>query len=314
MTEARPLREELKQLDDVVIPAAKFVELPNLGHYSYRHVENPGKPTILLLHGLGTTGAINWFRAFVPLAKHFEVLAPDMRGHGRSLRDLQFTFSFEDCADDLAAFLTAIGKDKVIVVGYSMGGAITQHLWQRHPEKISGIVFTATGYRSAIAGKPVEHLANPALRLALAGSRILERMRRVPIESDIRQPRPMSSGILPPRDMLRLDLRRMSIKTVIESAKEVTSFDTKHILATIAVPTTVLVTLRDNTFSAKHQNRMAKHIRGAQTQPHDDGHLACIRKGYSLALTQACVDIAQRINPSDQQARKLEAKTPEELA
>lgn len=296
MTEAtRPLKEEFKQLDDVYIPAAKFIDIEGLGHYCYRHIENPGKPTVVLLHGLGTTGAINWYRAFVPLSKHFEVIAPDMRGHGRSLRDLEFTFRMADCADDLAKFLDAIDRDKVIVVGYSMGGAIAQYFWQRHPHKISGIVLTATGYRSAISGKPVERLAGPALRFAMAGTRILERMRRVPPEKDMRQPRPMSAGKLPARDMLKMDLRRTSLRTLVESAKEVTSFDTNHILPTITVPTAVLVTLKDNTFSAKHQKRMAAKIVGAKTYEYDDGHLSCIRVAYSEALAASCLELSNRI-------------------
>ena len=39
--------------------------------------------TVLLVHGWLASGGINWYRAFDPLAEHFNVVAPDLRGHGR---------------------------------------------------------------------------------------------------------------------------------------------------------------------------------------------------------------------------------------
>ena len=49
-------------------------------------------------------------------------------------------FRLEDCADDIAALLAALGVDRCIAVGYSMGGPIAQLLWQRHPHLVDGLV------------------------------------------------------------------------------------------------------------------------------------------------------------------------------
>ena len=53
-------------------------------------------------------------------------------------------FRLEDCADDVAALLDVVGVDRLIAVGYSMGGAVAQLLWRRHPERVRGLVLCAT--------------------------------------------------------------------------------------------------------------------------------------------------------------------------
>ena len=45
----------------------------------------PGAPTLVLLHGWGGTAAGNWSTAMSTLARHFRVIAPDLRGHGKRL-------------------------------------------------------------------------------------------------------------------------------------------------------------------------------------------------------------------------------------
>ncbi len=71
----------------------------------------PGAPTIVLLHGLGATAAINWPGAFDALAPHARVVALDHRGHGRGLRS-PWPFRLEDCADDVVAVADALGVER----------------------------------------------------------------------------------------------------------------------------------------------------------------------------------------------------------
>ena len=56
----------------------------------------------MLLHGLGATSGLNWFRCFDALAERFRVIAMDQRGHGRGL-SADPRFRLEDCADDVVA-------------------------------------------------------------------------------------------------------------------------------------------------------------------------------------------------------------------
>src|SRR3954470_12536713 len=126
------------------LPYGRRIELPGRGTTFVREVEGPqNAPTILLLHGWAASAGLNWFHEFEPLARHFNVLAPDLRGHARGLRTRRI-FRLADCADDCAATLVERGSGPVIVVGYSMGGPIAQLMWRRHRDLVDGMVLCAT--------------------------------------------------------------------------------------------------------------------------------------------------------------------------
>src|SRR5438093_7353278 len=87
------------------LPFGHRLELPGRGTTFVRRVEGPpGAPTLLLLHGWMASGGLNWYRTFDALGQHFNVIAVDMRGHGRGIRNGR-RFRLADCADDAAATL-----------------------------------------------------------------------------------------------------------------------------------------------------------------------------------------------------------------
>ena len=53
-------------------------------------------------------------------------------------------FRLEQCADDVAALASSSGFERIVPVGYSMGGPIAQLVWRRHPELVDGLVLCAT--------------------------------------------------------------------------------------------------------------------------------------------------------------------------
>ena len=77
-----------------------------------------GRP-FLLLHGNGEDHTIFDGLASV-LAERYSVFAPDTRCHGRTTKTA--TISYGEMADDVAAFITALGLEKPIVLGFSDGG------------------------------------------------------------------------------------------------------------------------------------------------------------------------------------------------
>lgn len=87
------------------------------------HVWNPaGTRRALLLHGLGSDGTGWWRLASQLAAADWIVVAPDLRGHGRSPTAASFHL------DDLAADAAAIGDRWELVVGHSVGGAVAATL------------------------------------------------------------------------------------------------------------------------------------------------------------------------------------------
>src|SRR6185437_7184713 len=128
------------------LPDGRFVELEGRGTTFVRECGSRDRgPTVVLLHGLAATASLNWFSAFPALERDYHVVALDHRGHGRGIRD-GHAFSLNDAADDVAALADALGIERCIAVGYSMGGPIAQLLWRRHRELVSGLVLCATSY------------------------------------------------------------------------------------------------------------------------------------------------------------------------
>ena len=109
----------------------------------------PTAPTVVLLHALGCTAYLSWALALGELSQHYRVITLDQRWHGRGIRSPRFRFA--DCADDVAAVLDELGVERAVIAGYSMGGAIAQLMWRRHPERVAGLVLcsTARNYRGA---------------------------------------------------------------------------------------------------------------------------------------------------------------------
>jgi 3-oxoadipate enol-lactonase len=127
----------------VGMPPGRIELVPGRGEFLVRDSGGAGKP-VLLLHGIVVSSDLNWVDVYEPLRQAgFRVLAMDLRGHGRGLRDYK-RLTLEDCADDAAALLEQLGVTRPIVVGYSMGGAIAQLLINRHPGSAGAVVFCAT--------------------------------------------------------------------------------------------------------------------------------------------------------------------------
>ncbi len=81
----------------------------------------------MLIHGVTFTAELNWAKVFAPLARHFRVVAADLRGHGDGIR-AGSRFRLEDCADDVTALVGVMGIGRFAAVGYSMGGMVAQLL------------------------------------------------------------------------------------------------------------------------------------------------------------------------------------------
>ncbi|MFE7902501.1 alpha/beta fold hydrolase [Streptomyces sp. NPDC057424] len=77
---------------------------------------------LVLLHARGADGA-DWAGSAPALAAGpRRVYAPDLRGHGRS--DWPGGYAYETMRDDIRAFLGALGIQRTVVVGHSLGGAV----------------------------------------------------------------------------------------------------------------------------------------------------------------------------------------------
>ena len=82
-----------------------------------------GRP-ILLLHGFATSG-FTWQAVEPELAKHYRVIAVDLRGFGASDKPIDDHYSIFDQADAIQAFIEQENLKDLTIVGHSFGGGVT---------------------------------------------------------------------------------------------------------------------------------------------------------------------------------------------
>ncbi len=105
-------------------------------------------PTVVFLHGAGNDHTA-WAQHDRWFANHgYNVLAPDLPGHGRSAGAL--LASIAEMAEWTASFFDAAGAKTAKLIGHSMGSLIALELAARYPEKVSGLVLVGTSSAMAV--------------------------------------------------------------------------------------------------------------------------------------------------------------------
>ncbi|MEC3952381.1 alpha/beta fold hydrolase [Nocardia sp. CDC153] len=104
--------------------------------HSHRFGPSTG-PVVLALHGLTGHGR-RWQRLADDHLPDVAILAPDLRGHGRSPGVPPW--DFETLVDDLVVLLAAETSEPVVVLGHSFGAATAVHLAHQHPELVRALV------------------------------------------------------------------------------------------------------------------------------------------------------------------------------
>lgn len=262
--------------------AEYLLELDGRGRTRVVEYKGPeGAATLMLLHGLAATGQLNWATAFADLAERYHVIAVDHRGHGRGIPTRRFRL--KDCADDAVAVADALGVNQFIAVGYSMGGPIAKLCWSRHPDRVRGLVLCATA-KHFTPQYPV--LVRAVLPGAVVGARLAPKLvLRQIIDGmlrDIRAPHL--------RDYVRTEMSGSDPAALAQATRAVIRFSSRDWVSTIAVPTAVVVTTRDEIVPARRQYALATAIPGARQFEVDGDHFACAnaRTGFVRELVSAC--------------------------
>lgn len=98
--------------------------------------------TLLLIHGFPLDHRL-WTAQLRGLSTGVRVLAPDLRGHGKSGLT-PGPLAMAGHADDLAALLDHLGIGRAIVAGLSMGGYVAFAFWRRHRDRVQALALLDT--------------------------------------------------------------------------------------------------------------------------------------------------------------------------
>ena len=284
------------------VPEGRRVELPD-GTTFVLDVPgpHPDAPTIVLLHALGCTAYLTWFGVLGELSRTHRVVAFDLRWHGRGIRSPRFRIA--DCADDVAGVLDHLGIDTAIVAGYSLGGAIAQEMWHRHPSRVSGLVLASTARN--LRGHVGERMFFPVMTLAMHPlSRVaLTKVERVAAALPDLPSVEVNDGV----DWGRAEFRSTSAWSMPEVLGELGRFHSAPWIGSIDVPTAVVVTGRDRAIPTRRQRKLAAAIPDASVYDAPGGHASVVldHERWAPVFLEAVADVTGRVP-----ARRLAGECP----
>jgi pimeloyl-ACP methyl ester carboxylesterase len=220
-------------------------------------------PPLVLLHANPFDHTM-WLYQIASFSRRYTVVAPDLRGYGRSDKP-ETAFTFADMANDVVGVVRDLGFERIALAGVSIGATLALAIALDHPNLVRALVLVggesgsppvfatlATDYASKpIAGQRRDHIrmiADPAFAESAVGRYLL---------SGFLEATPSLSG--------------KSIARIFEARTKV---DLRSRLAEVLVPTLVINGATD--VSLESGRYTASHIRAAlhRVVP-DAGHLCC---------------------------------------
>ena len=103
---------------------------------------------VILVHGLYSSAAMNWELpgTFDMLAKHYHVIALDLRGHGQSDKPTDEAAYGQPMVDDILRLMDHLNIPKAQIVGYSLGGIIVVKFVIDHPDRVKAATLGGMGW------------------------------------------------------------------------------------------------------------------------------------------------------------------------
>lgn len=104
-------------------------------------VVGTGKP-LVCLHAYGLDHSV-WNEMALQMESSYQLLLPDLRGHGRSPSPVG-SYSMKEMAEDVIAILDHYRVEQAYLAGHSMGGYVMLSFARHYPERISGLALVAS--------------------------------------------------------------------------------------------------------------------------------------------------------------------------
>jgi pimeloyl-ACP methyl ester carboxylesterase len=110
----------------------------------YYEIDGEGE-NLLLIHGV-TSFLPKWVYMRPILRKHFRLILPELRGHGRSTK-LTDTTDIQTLTQDIIGLLDDLSIDQCYVAGHSLGGFVAQQLALDAPDRVRALILICTGHK-----------------------------------------------------------------------------------------------------------------------------------------------------------------------
>ncbi len=192
----------------------------------------------------------------------------------------------------MIAVTDALGVDTFIPVGYSMGGPIAQLVWQRHRDRVDGLVLCATA--PYFAGSRPERLSFIGLTGLAALARVTPLQARDWITDQVYLQRKSQTW----RPWAIEQAASHDWRMILEAGKAIGEFSSSDWIRDVDVPTSIVVTMVDNVVPLRRQVKLFEWIPGAEVYRVNGSHDAVVAKADQFVpqLLRAVRSVVDRIN------------------
>ena len=248
-------------------------------------VEGEG-PAVVFLHGYPLDRSI-WAHQVTHL-HGVRRIAPDLRGFGRSdAPDLGY--SMATWADDVAALLEALGEERAVLCGLSMGGYVAFEFARRHPGRLAGLVLVDT--RAGPDGEEARRGRDAAIQLVRekgAGAIAEQMLPKLFAPATVRRRPEVVTQV-------EAVIRRTPVAGIAGALAAMRDrADSRPLLPTLEVPAMVLVGAEDGLTPPPEAEEMAAALPGAELREIPEaGHLAPVEQPE--AVTTAIAEFVRGI-------------------
>jgi 3-oxoadipate enol-lactonase len=233
---------------------------------------------VILLHGVGGNHTV-WNDVIPGLAKEFLVIAPDLRGHGRSRSPPDSHYTFAELMGDVLHLLDEKGIPSAHFVGVSGGALLALRITLEHPERVrsltmvSGAAYTDAHTRSVAERWGKTLLEEGPDRFAL---RLLK---------DLYYPDWVEAN-LDFADSVREQVKHQDYAPAVEWAVAMGQFDERNRVASVARPTLIVQAMNDAVIDPSHGRILRQSIPGSQIRIlTETGHLVPLERPKELLDT-----------------------------
>jgi 3-oxoadipate enol-lactonase len=265
--------------------------IARVGEVELSYERGGSGPPLLAIMGMSGT-LLTWGEPFMaPLREHFEVIAYDHRGVGRSSR-MEAPFTIAELAADAAGLLDALEVESAHVLGISMGGMVAQELVLAHPQRVRTLCLGCTycgGEGSALASPPIAQRLFEAIS---SGERegVLRTTWEICISPPLRDDAELYATF-----RARAKERPVAREVISAQTRAIVAHDTAARLSAVRAPTLIVHGTADELIPVQNAHVIAEHMPDARLELLDDvGHLFFLelpQRSAELVCEHALVNV-----------------------
>ncbi len=218
---------------------------PATGIKHYYEIKGKGNPPVVLLHGW-TGNVSRWGRVPSLLSPKNRVIAYELRGHSLSDKGNDLDYSLDAHVKDLEGFLDALGIERAVIGGHSMGGMVSLMFALKRPERVEKLILAATAAGLAADEKVVNRL--------MFGVRMFSLMFNFTLWMKNRNKRKAPDLYPDAFDKKMKPSKAVTVKSLIEMSR----LDLRDRLNEIKVPALVIATETDETIPIHLSKQLAE--------------------------------------------------------